>query len=322
MTKILNVHIFEFSYGKEKLLEDIKLTVNPGEHITVLGASGSGKSTLLHLIYGVLPLKEGAILYGKTKVPGPEDQLIPGAPFMKLVSQENDLMPYSTVSENLASNIPPSEYETINERISYLLNLVEMADFRNVKVQFLSGGQKQRVAIAKALAFEPEILLLDEAFSNLDSQMKNALRRKLFSHLKEKQISCITATHDSDEALGFSDRIAILKHGNIIATGSPEFIFNEAKTPYIAGFFGAFNYVSSEILGLTETKRKHIVYPHQLRISEIQTEKAIQVKIIKNYFQGMHYLVEADSDDGKLFFYHIKALEVGSERLLRYDAFL
>lgn len=314
---ILKVDIDSFSYSEETILKNIQLTLKPGEHLSILGESGCGKSTLLHLVYGLLHLNKGEIFYGKRKLLGPRYSLIPGEPFMKLVAQEFDIMPFTTVAENLRSHLSGLEEENDAQRIEELLKVVEMEDFKNTLVKNLSGGQKQRVALAKALAREPEILLLDEPFSNIDSFRKNRLRRKLFTHLKEKNISCITATHDSDEALAFSDQIVMLKNGTVEMYGNAEEIYNNVSDEYQAGFFDDVNLLSKHLFTSEDTSEEIVVFPHELQITKDETN--LKVRVEKCYFKGNHYLIQSIWEGKEVFFEHSVKLDINSTFWLKYS---
>lgn len=313
---MLKVEIDSFSYSEKTILENIHFTINPGEHLSVLGESGCGKSTLLHLVYGLLHLENGSILFNEKKLLGPTKTLIPGEPFMKLVAQEFNIMPFTTVAENLGSHLSRLDAEKDQQRIDELLEVVEMETFKNTLVKNLSGGQKQRVALAKALANEPEILLLDEPFSNIDVFRKNKLQRKIFNYLKEKSISCITATHGSEEALAFSDKILMLKNGTEEMFGTPEFIYKNVSTEYQAGFFGEANLLPKSLFSSETTSEKMVVFPHQLGISEAKTK--IEVTITNCYFKGNHYLIQCACNNRKIFFQHSKPLEIDRVLFLKH----
>lgn len=315
---MLKVSIKSFSYSEKTILKDIGFTLEPGEHMSILGESGCGKSTLLHLVYGLLHLKNGDIFYGKKKLLGPHHSLIPGEPFMKMVSQELNLMPFTTVAENLSSHLTGLENEKDTARIEELLEVVELEPYKNSLVKNLSGGQKQRVALAKALAKEPEILLLDEPFSNIDSFRKNRLRRKLFSYLKNANISCLTATHDSDEALAFSDRIMMLRNGEIEMLGTGEELYNNFSSEYQAGFFGEVNILPKNVLNLEKSSEEIILFPFQLKISKEETN--LKVTVQKSYFKGEHYLIQGIWEGREIFFEHSKKLDMGDDLYLRYSA--
>ncbi|MGB3344738.1 MAG: ABC transporter ATP-binding protein [Aequorivita sp.] len=303
---MLKVEIDSFSYGDKSVLKDIAFTLKPGEHLSILGESGCGKSTLLHLIYGLLHLEKGKISFNEIKLLGPTHTLIPGEPFMKLVAQEFNIMPFSTVGENMYSHLSGFDQEKDQERIAQLLETVELEAFKDTLVKNLSGGQKQRVALAKALAKEPEILLLDEPFSNIDIFRKNKLSRKIFGYLKSNSISCITATHDSEEALSYSDQILMLKDGKIEMYGSPENVFQNVSTPYQAGFFGEVNTLPENLFNDEKTSKLKIVFPRQLKISKERTKLEVRVK--NSYFKGNHYLIESFYGEQLLFFEHPKKI--------------
>src|SRR5690606_3162700 len=251
--------------------------------------------------------ENGSIFYNEKKLLGPTKTLIPGEPFMKLVAQEFNIMPFTTVAENLGSHLSRFDEEKDENRIDDLLEVVEMEAFKNTLVKNLSGGQKQRVALAKALANEPEILLLDEPFSNIDVFRKNKLQRKIFNYLKENNISCITATHDSEEALAFSDQILMLKDGSKEMFGTPQFIYKNVATEYQAGFFGEANVLPKKLFSSEETSEKMVVFPHQLKISREKTQLKVVVK--KSYFKGSNYLIEANFNGKTVFFNHSILLE-------------
>ena len=170
--KMLKVQINAFDYDGRLILEDIAFQINKGGHIALMGESGSGKSTLLKLIYGLLHLDDGSIYWGEKQALGPNYNLVPGESYMKYLSQDFDLMPFTSVTENIAQHLSVFEPETHQSRIDELLTLIGMQDFAHEKVKNLSGGQKQRVALAQALAQEPELLLLDEPFGHIDQFKK------------------------------------------------------------------------------------------------------------------------------------------------------
>ena len=289
---MLAVKNISFSYDNQPNLHSISFGLTKGKNLALIGESGCGKSTLLKLLYGLYDLEEGHIFWNETEVLGPKFHLIPGMPFMKYLAQDFDLMPFITVAENVGKYLSNFFPEDKQARISELLEIVEMTEYANVKAKFLSGGQMQRVALARVLALEPEVLLLDEPFSHIDNFRKNSLRRKLFGYLKEQQITCIVATHDSTDVLAFADEVAIIKDGEIIESGIPKFIYENPKNRYIASLFGDVN----EIKINGELK---FVYPHQLKVS---INSDIKVEIVNSYFRGSHYLIEAKFGNQILFF--------------------
>ncbi|WP_298901236.1 ABC transporter ATP-binding protein [uncultured Psychroserpens sp.] len=292
---MLSVKNLTFSYHKTPVLKDLTFKVEQGEHLAIIGESGSGKSTLLKLLYGEYDLNFGNIYWKDTEILGPKYNLVIGYDFMKYVTQEFDLMPYTSVEENIGkflSNFFPEEKK---ERTAELLEVVELSAFAKTKVKALSGGQKQRVALARALARQPEIVLLDEPFSHIDNFKKQSLRRRIFKYLKRKNISCILATHDKDDVLGFADTMIVLHDNKIEAIDTPEHLYHQPKTALIASFFGEFNRINNTI-----------VYAHQLQITKTS---GLKVTVSKSYFKGHYYLIEAETDNNTLFFEHTTALK-------------
>jgi len=300
---MLNVAISSFAYEKRPILSDISFTLEKGEHLAILGESGCGKSTLLHLIYGLLPLDNATITWNEQALLGSKHNLIPGELFIKLVAQEFNVMPFISVAENIATHLPRLDVNADMARVDELLEVVDLTAFKDVHVKNLSGGQKQRVALAKALAQEPEILLLDEPFSHIDTFRKNALRRDLFAYLKKKNIACITATHDADEALAFADMLMILDEGTVVRYGKPQDIYSSLKTTYEVGFFGDVNVLPKRLFtSESDPSEMLLLLPHQLTISEEKTP--LNVTVLKTYYKGSHYLIEATSEEKTLFFEH------------------
>lgn len=290
--KMLTVNDILFSYSNEITIHKNSFSLDKGKNLAIIGESGCGKSTLLKLIYGLYDLNQGHIFWNNTEVLGPKFNLVPGMDFMKYLAQDFDLMPFITVSENVGkylSNIYPDKKK---QRILELLDIVEMTEYANTKAKNLSGGQMQRVAIARVLALEPEVLLLDEPFSHIDNFRKNSLRRKLFAYLNQKQITTIVATHDSTDVLSFADEVLVMQNGKIIEKGTPKFVYENPENKYIASLFGDVN----EILINGEI---HFMYPHQLKVVD---ESGVKATVLHSYFRGSHYLIEAEYNNQKLFF--------------------
>lgn len=298
----VNIQSFRYPTSEKEILSEVAFKLKKGEHLAVLGESGCGKSTLLHIIYGLLNLTKGDIFYGKKQLFGPSHNLIPGHNFMKLVSQENNLMPFISVAENVGEHLTRQDSTEDNERIDEVLSTVGLLDIKNRKVQLLSGGQKQRVALAKTLANAPEVLLLDEPFSSIDTFSKNYLRRDLFNYLKKHGITCITATHDAKEALAFSDRLLVLKDGKVLQIGEPAVVYASAASVYEKGFYGEVSAVPAGIL----SEKELLLFPHQLSVSEKKTPLKVQVKL--SYFKGRAYLVSCEWNAKTFFFEHDKKL--------------
>lgn len=289
---MLQVQNISFSYLDQTTISNLSFHLEKGKNLAIIGESGCGKSTLLKLVYGLYDLDEGRIFWNENEVLGPKYHLIPGMEYMKYLAQDFDLMPYITVAENVGKYLSNIYADAKQARIAELLAIVEMTEFATTKAKYLSGGQMQRVALARVLALEPEVLLLDEPFSHIDNFRKNSLRRKLFAYLKEKQITTIVATHDSSDVLSFADEVLVMQNGQIIASDSPENVYRNPTSKYIASLFGDVNEI--EING-----KKRYVYPHQLHVV---SQSDLPAAITQCYYKGSHYLVEATIDGQTIFF--------------------
>lgn len=306
---MLKVNNISFQYNdKKEVLKNLSFSLAAGQHLCVMGESGSGKSTLLKAIYGLLDMNKGSIFWKEEQVLGPEFHLVPGMEFFKYVAQDFDLMPYTSVSENIAKFLSRFYPEEAQKRTQELLEVIEMNEFAHEKVKNLSGGQQQRVAIARALAKEPELILLDEPFSQIDNFKKNSLRRKLFAYLKEKNIACIVATHDGNDALSFSDQMIVIKNQQIIANDSPKNLYENPPEHYVAALFDDVNQV--EIDGKTV-----LLYPHQIKIVEDSKHKAT---VVKSYFKGFYWLIEAEFEGKTVFFQHQSKITISTEIFLSF----
>lgn len=305
---MLQINHISFAYNKETTIHNIDFSLKKSQSLAIIGESGCGKSTILKLIYGLYDLDEGTIFWNNQEVLGPKYHLIPGMDFMKYLAQDFDLMPFITVAENVGKYLSNIYKDRKDERIAELLEVVEMSEFANVKAKYLSGGQMQRVAIARVLALEPEVLLLDEPFSHIDNFRKNALRRRLFSYFKEKQITTIIATHDSTDVLSFADEVIVMQDGKIIESGTPKMIYNNPKNRYIASLFGDVNEISAHYFDENQD-RNVLLFPHQLKVVE---KSKLEVKITSSYFRGNHYLIETTYQDGILFFENDSDIERNS----------
>lgn len=312
---MLEIKDISFTYIDKPVIENVSFTIAKGENTAIIGESGCGKSTLLKLIYGLYNLDSGAITYNDKPILGPKYNLVPGEDYIKYLAQDFDLMPYITVEENIGKFLSNMYPEQKKARVQDLLDMVEMTAFAKVKAKFLSGGQQQRVALARVLALEPEIILLDEPFSQIDSFRKNSLRRNLFKYLKDKGVTCIIATHDSTDALSFSDETIVVQNGKIVAKGDSKSLYENPANKYIASLFGEVNELKlSQLIDLEDDEDVALLlYPHQLKVVDNAIMKAV---VKQSYFKGSHYLVKAAFERRAIFFEHDSELELNQEVFL------
>ncbi|MFW5974469.1 MAG: ABC transporter ATP-binding protein, partial [Natrialbaceae archaeon] len=211
-------------FGPETAVDDFSLSVADGELLTLLGPSGCGKTTLLRMIAGLEQPSEGSITIAGETVADRNRFVSPENRDVGLVFQDFALFPHLTVAENITFGIDDWERTRKEERLDELLALVGLEDHRDKRPESLSGGQQQRVALARSLAPEPDILLLDEPFSNLDVRLRIEMRQEVRRILKEAGVTAVSVTHDQEEALSISDRVAIMNDGRLEQAGKPELV--------------------------------------------------------------------------------------------------
>lgn len=311
MLKVKNV---SFAYDSEPVLKNVSFSINRGENVSVIGVSGCGKSTLLQIIYGLHDVK-GEIYWDDKKLLGPNFNLVAGEQFFKYLAQDFDLMLPLSVADNVGKHLSNMYPVKKKRRVQELLEVVEMQDLANTKTRYLSGGQQQRVALARALAKEPELLLLDEPFSHIDHFRRNNLRRRLFSYLKEKNITCLVATHDSTDALSFADQTIALKNGKVHAKDVPQQLYNDPKDKYVASLFGDVNELMlKHITGTGNSRKKILIYPHEIKTGR---KPGITARVLNSYFKGANYLIQADLKGEIVYFEHTSEIAVGKEIFLK-----
>ncbi len=243
MTWALICEGIEKRLGGRPILRALDLTVAPGEVVSLLGASGSGKTTLLRGIAGLNHPDAGRIILNGAEVFGP-GRLIPAEKRqIGMVFQDYALWPHMTVAGNLGfalatQRLPAAETAA---RINHALEVTRLAPFRDRLPSALSGGQQQRVAIARCLAARPQLMLFDEPLSNLDAALREDLRTEMMDLVRQEGITVIYVTHDQAEAMAVSDRIAVMREGEIAQLERPEILYNEPATPFVASFIGGFS---------------------------------------------------------------------------------
>lgn len=238
---LLEVDHLTVAYGDKTVVKDCTFRLKKGEIVVVLGASGDGKTSLLKAIAGLLPHQKGQVLYKGVPVKDALQKLVPGHPQIKLINQDFGLDPFHTVEENLRLKLMPFDEAYKAARIETLLKLMRLTKYRHHKATAISGGQQQRLAIARALADEPELLLMDEPFNQLDYQNKTLVERHVRRYLRKNKISAIMVTHNGVEAMEWADTIIFIRDGKIKRIDKPQDFFDRPRNKYEAGFFGELN---------------------------------------------------------------------------------
>ena len=227
------------AYGKTQVLRDIDLVIEPGEFFALLGPSGSGKSTLLRVLAGFARPKAGRVLVAGADISG-------GPPWQRdigMVFQNYALWPHMTVAQNVAFGLEERRLpkNVIEQKVTAVLDLVGLKELSSRRPSQLSGGQQQRVALARTIAIEPKVFLLDEPLSNLDAKLRVHMRVELLALQRKLGVTTIFVTHDQEEALSISDRVAVLEAGVIQQVGTPVELFDHPVNRFIANFVGTAN---------------------------------------------------------------------------------
>lgn len=244
---LLNLISINKYYGDVHILKDISFDIKDGEFLTILGPSGCGKTTLLRCIAGLENINSGDILLKGNSI----KNLPPNKRNVNTVFQNYALFPHLNIYDNIAYG--PRIKKSINEeelkkKVAEMLNLVQMVGYEERSINQLSGGQKQRVALARALINKPDILLLDEPLGALDLKLRKHMQRELAHIQKQTNTTFVYVTHDQEEALNMSDRIAVMDKGIIRQLGSPESVYNNPKNLFVANFIGDRNIIKVKIL--------------------------------------------------------------------------
>ncbi|CAM3440356.1 ABC transporter ATP-binding protein [Parendozoicomonas haliclonae] len=242
MSSSLSVSAVTAGYDAAPILKDISFDIQRGEFVALLGPSGCGKTTLLQVLSGFLPVQSGQIFVGDQEI----TRQPPERRDMAMVFQSYALWPHMTVFQNIAYALKLRRMDktAIAQRVQEMLELVNLEGYEHRPVTALSGGQRQRVALARALAVQPSILLLDEPLSNLDARVRAVVRHEIKSLQKKLGFTAVMVTHDQEEAMSMADRIIILNQGRIEQAGSPQELYRNPQTSFVADFMGADNRLS------------------------------------------------------------------------------
>ena len=323
-------------YGDFTALNGVSLNIKEGEFFTLLGPSGCGKTTLLRMIAGFNSIEGGDFYFGEKRI----NDVPAHKRDIGMVFQNYAIFPHLTVKENVAYGLKARKVgrQEMETRVAEALELVQISHLADRKPNELSGGQQQRVALARAFVIEPSVLLMDEPLSNLDAKLRVQMRTVIKKLQRRLGITTIYVTHDQEEALAISDRIAVMKDGNIMQIGTPNEIYAKPQNPFVAGFIGVSNFLDCEVRdGRTVVqdeitvdiplrkafsgKAKLSARPEQLFFSE----QGMPGKVLFSTFLGDFIEYEVELDNGQSLIvneYTKDASEVhpdGAQVFLRFD---
>jgi spermidine/putrescine ABC transporter ATP-binding subunit len=234
------------TFGEQMIINGLSISISPGEFLTFLGPSGSGKTTTLNLLAGfIFPTSGEVLINGEDMGTRP-----PHKRSMGMVFQTYALFPHMTVAENIAFPLKRRKVERqeINRRVGEALELIKLPHYENRKVNELSGGQQQRVALARAIVYQPAVLLMDEPLGSLDKKLRENMQYEIKSIQEFFKITAVYVTHDQEEALTMSDRIAVMNEGRFEQVGSPRELYERPNNSFIADFIGATNFLEGEVI--------------------------------------------------------------------------
>lgn len=278
-------------------LHPMSLSIDKNEKLGIVGETGSGKSTLLKIMAGLISPDSGKVLFKNEILPDPNDQLIPGHPSIAYLSQHFELPYFRTVEE-----IVYDPYKISEAQVNKLYKACHIDHLIRSDSQQLSGGEKQRVAVAKLLVDTPELLLLDEPFSNLDLHHRNIIKSTLKNIESTMDTTIVLVAHNPTDVLSWADTILAIKQGKVVQSDKPFNIYNFPKNEYVAGLFGEYNLIDSFKWGLDEhgvgmSKGKVIVRPEAFSITN-ENECQISGKVLGVTYLGSHdrLLVNAEGE--------------------------
>lgn len=274
-------------------LQDITFAQRKNQKIAIAGETGSGKSTLLKIIAGLEEPDEGKVLFKGEVVKGPSESLIPGHPAIGYLTQDFELPKFLRVEQVLeyANNLHP-------KKAHELFEVCEIVHLLQRKTDELSGGERQRIALTKLLITSPQLLLLDEPFSNLDMMHRIILKSVLKKICRQLKITCILVSHDPADVLAWADKVIVMKNGRIIQKDTPKKIYNKPVDEYTAGLFGTYNVIDTslatqlnKVLGLKLTDKPQLIRPEHLKLVK-KRNGALTGTVVDISFFGSYYEIE------------------------------
>lgn len=271
----LEVNGLSCHYGQTQVLHTLDLTVKKGEIVCLLGASGCGKTTLLKAIAGLLPLTKGKITLNQKLLDDASQQTAPEHRNMGLIFQDYALFPHLTVAQNIGFGLTTLSSQEKQQQVNKMLTLVHLESLGERYPHELSGGQQQRVAIARSLAYQPDLLLLDEPFSNIDTQVRQSLIADIRTIFKKQGVTAIFVTHSREEAFAFSDSMAVMNHGIIEQFGSSTQLYYQPASPFVANFLGGGSYLSGEVMNEHEVRT--CLGDLQVNVSQFKASDRVRV---------------------------------------------
>lgn len=335
MSCALSIRNLTCQYDQQTILESLSLHVEPGQIVCLLGASGCGKTTLLKAIAGLLPLSAGEMCLNGVTIDNGQHWLPPEQRNIGMIFQDYALFPHLTVADNVGFGLKGLSQQEKQHRVAEMLDLVHLNAFAQRYPHQLSGGQQQRVAIARSLAYKPDLLLLDEPFSNIDTQVRHELIGEIRKLFKAQGVTAIFVTHSREEAFAFADKMAVMNHGVIEQYGTASELYYQPSSKFVADFLGGGSYLpatrlsESEFetqLGVVEAQAQQpielnarcelLLRPQHIQISAAEKSS---IHILEQQFMGDHCRYVIESNGSQLLASSSQALSVGQSVSVKVD---
>lgn len=335
MSCALSIRNLTCQYDQQTILESLSLHVEPGQIVCLLGASGCGKTTLLKAIAGLLPLSAGEMCLNGVTIDNGQHWLPPEQRNIGMIFQDYALFPHLTVADNVGFGLKGFSQQEKQHRVAEMLDLVHLSAFAQRYPHQLSGGQQQRVAIARSLAYKPDLLLLDEPFSNIDTQVRHELIGEIRKLFKAQGVTAIFVTHSREEAFAFADKMAVMNHGVIEQYGTASELYYQPSSKFVADFLGGGSYLpatrlsESEFetqLGVVEAQAQQpielnarcelLLRPQHIQISAAEKSS---IHILEQQFMGDHCRYVIESNGSQLLASSSQALSVGQSVSVKVD---
>jgi len=322
MSVTINFENIIKKYGEITVIPNLSLEINEGEFFTLLGPSGCGKTTLLRMVAGFNTIEGGSIRFNDQEI----NNLTPGKRNIGMVFQNYAIFPHMNVKQNVAFGLTNKKIpkDDIEKRVAHMLKTVQIEEYQERMPENLSGGQQQRVALARAIVMEPDVLLMDEPLSNLDAKLRVDMRNAIKEIQNDINITTIYVTHDQEEAMAVSDRIAIMDKGMIQQVGTPQEIYQRPDNLFVATFIGHTNVLAGTLqakadmvvlqIGGYQLPLHHVavktsseslkkvqvsVRPEEFILCESPDNQGIKGKIASSIFLGMntHYFIVLETGE-------------------------